>query len=136
MHLLLGVVASANACLVGDDEQLKAPIGESLDGLAGAGDELDLFRLVEVAGLDDEGSVAVEEDGWFAVGHAVQKLARSSLGVTVAVPSLPTTIPAAWFEKIAASIGLAPAEMANVNEPITVSPAPDTSKTSRAIVGM
>ena len=87
VHLLLGVVAAANAGLVGDDEQLEAPIGESLDGLAGAGDELDFFRLVEVAGLDDEGSVAVEEDGWFAVGHEVQKLARSSLGVTVAVPS-------------------------------------------------
>src|ERR1043166_1686810 len=73
--------------------------------------------------------------GVFPVLH-LAKLWTNSSGVTVAVPILPTTMPAAWLERIAASSGDAPAAMASVNEAMAVSPAPDTSKTSWATVGM
>src|SRR5437899_12593467 len=57
------------------------------------------------------------------------KLASNSSGATVAVPILPTTIPAAWLERMAASRGDAPPAIARVKEAMTVSPAPDTSNT-------
>src|ERR1051326_8795757 len=59
-----------------------------------------------------------------------RKLAINSSGATVAVPIFPTTMPAAWFEMMAASMGDAPAAMASVKVAMTVSPAPETSKTS------
>src|SRR6185369_2360537 len=62
--------------------------------------------------------------------HGRLKLASNSSAVTVAVPTFPTTTPAAWLEKMAASTGEAPAAIARVNEAMTVSPAPDTSTTS------
>ena len=63
------------------------------------------------------------------------KLASNSAGVSVAVPSFPTTTPLAWLAISAASSGVAPALSASVKSAITVSPAPLTSKTSRARVG-
>ena len=58
--------------------------------------------------------------------------ARTSSGETVAVPNFPTTMPAAVFAKCAADSKSAPAASASVSEAMTVSPAPETSKTSRA----
>ena len=48
----------------------------------------------------------------------------------MAVPTLPTTMPAAWLLRMAASSGEAPPIIASVKDAITVSPAPETSKTS------
>ena len=45
-------------------------------------------------------------------------------------------MPAAWFDRIAASSGEAPAAIPSVNVAMTVSPAPETSNTSCATVGM
>src|SRR5258708_775016 len=64
-----------------------------------------------------------------------ERLAASSSRWTTAVPSLPTTIPAAWFATRIAAWRPAPAATINASTPITVSPAPLTSKTSRAWVG-
>ena len=50
-----------------------------------------------------------------------------SLGETVAVPRLPTSMPAATLPSSAASTIEAPAESASVRTAITVSPAPETS---------
>ena len=70
---------------------------------------------------------------------------RSSLDVTlwrdireptVAVPTIPTTIPAAWFANVAASRILAPVDKASASVPTTVSPAPVTSYTCLALVGI
>jgi len=71
VHLSLGVVATTDAGLVGDNEQLEAPLGKPPNGFASAGDKFDFFRFGEVAGLDDERSVSVKKDGGFAVRHAV-----------------------------------------------------------------
>ena len=57
-------------------------------------------------------------------------------GSAVAVPSLPTTTPAAQFASRAASSRDAPAARARPRVAMTVSPAPVTSKTSRAAVAM
>src|SRR5437773_2036072 len=62
--------------------------------------------------------------------------AVSSSGVTEAVPSLPTTMPAAILERTAASRTVSPATRPRARVEMTVSPAPVTSKTSRATVGM
>src|SRR5262245_60426521 len=61
--------------------------------------------------------------------------ASSSAADAVAVPSLPTTMPAARLASTAASSKLAPATSANAALARTVSPAPVTSNTSRAAVG-
>src|SRR5437773_1877108 len=60
----------------------------------------------------------------------------TSAGETVATPALETSIPAAKLATSAASRTLAPAASAVPTHAVTVSPAPDTSYTSRAIVGM
>src|SRR5882672_6642548 len=60
---------------------------------------------------------------------------KSSSGCTTAVPSLPTTIPAAWFASRNASAKVAPAANMTPRMAITVSPAPLTSYTSRATAG-
>ena len=65
-----------------------------------------------------------------------RKEAAISAGSVVAVPALPTTIPAAWLEITAASRSVAPAAWNSVKAEMTVSPAPETSKTSRAMVGI
>src|SRR5690606_16212487 len=54
-------------------------------------------------------------------------VARSSSGETVATPAFPTSIPAAWFARTAASAALAPAPSAVATTAVTVSPAPETS---------
>ena len=53
--------------------------------------------------------------------------ARSSSGVQLAVPSLPTTTPAAMFASWTASPKVAPAASAVTHAAMTVSPAPLTS---------
>ncbi len=63
-------------------------------------------------------------------------LDKISSPVAAAGPTLPTATPAAWLAKMAASRIDAPAATASVSEAITVSPAPLTSKTSRATVGI
>src|SRR4029079_10236704 len=62
------------------------------------------------------------------------RLASSSARVATAVPSLRTTIPAAWLATRIAACRFAPAATINARTPITVSPAPLTSYTSRAFV--
>ena len=57
----------------------------------------------------------------------VEKLRSNSGGVTVAVPNLPTTIPLAWLETSAASVGVSPALRARAKRAMAVSPAPETS---------
>src|SRR5216683_2864286 len=57
---------------------------------------------------------------------------RSSCGLTLAVPSLPTTTPAAVLASMAASASGAPAATASARTLSTVSPAPVTSKTCLA----
>jgi hypothetical protein len=61
--------------------------------------------------------------------------AASSSRVTTAVPSLPTTMPAATLAVRIASAQPAPAATMTASVAITVSPAPETSKTSRACAG-
>src|SRR5437660_12522535 len=60
----------------------------------------------------------------------------SSSRVTVAVPILPTTIPAATLAKCAASHTFPPAAKTKAKTATTVSPAPVTSYTSFDWVGM
>jgi hypothetical protein len=54
----------------------------------------------------------------------------------VAVPSLPTTIAGRRFASTAPSASAAPAASASASVATTLSPAPVTSNTSRAAVGM
>ena len=61
--------------------------------------------------------------------------ATSSSVVATAVPTLPTTMPAAMLARRAASSGGAPTATAAAITATTVSPAPDTSNTSRASAG-
>ena len=61
--------------------------------------------------------------------------ARSSCAETVAVPTFPTTIPAAWLARTAAAGRDAPEARASARTATTVSPAPVTSYTSRAKAG-
>jgi hypothetical protein len=58
---------------------------------------------------------------------AHSNVAISSEALAVAVPTLPTTIPAAWFASDAASIIVAPDANAAASVAMTVSPAPVTS---------
>ena len=51
------------------------------------------------------------------------------------MPTFPTTIPAARLASRAASASSTPTDRAEVRVATTVSPAPDTSKTSRASAG-
>jgi hypothetical protein len=60
----------------------------------------------------------------------------TSWGDTVAVPRLPTSTPAAKLASQAASETSAPAAIALPSHAVTVSPAPDTSKTSRAMLAV
>ncbi len=53
--------------------------------------------------------------------------------MTVAVPSLATTTALAWLAISAASTGEASQQSARVKSAIAVSPAPETSKTWRAL---
>ncbi len=59
-----------------------------------------------------------------------------SCGDTVEVPSLPTAMPAATLASQAASARVRPQASPSESTEITVSPAPVTSNTSRATVGM
>ena len=63
----------------------------------------------------------------------VKRACSSSGGVTLAVPSLPTTTPAATLASIAASTSAAPETAASASTLSTVSPAPVTSKTCRPV---
>src|SRR6185295_19110818 len=54
-------------------------------------------------------------------------VASNSSSLAVAVPTLPTTIPAAWLARFAASSIVAPAARAAASVAMTVSPAPVTS---------
>ncbi len=63
--------------------------------------------------------------------NVLRKLVANSSGVSVAVPSLPTTTLAAWLPTSAACSGVAPAASASVKSAMAVSPAPDKSNTSR-----
>ena len=56
--------------------------------------------------------------------------------LTAYVPSFETTTLAATFARYAPSAGFSPPASASPNTAITVSPAPETSKTSCARVGM
>jgi hypothetical protein len=66
-----------------------------------------------------------ERRGPYAPGCAT--IARSSSGVTVATPGLPTSMPAARFASTAASCMVAQAASATATKAVTVSPAPLTS---------
>ncbi len=63
---------------------------------------------------------------------AARTAASTSAGAACAVPTFPTTTPAAQLARAAASGRLAPAARARASVAITVSPAPVTSNTSRA----
>ena len=136
IDIRLGEIASADAGLIGHHDQCKTRVAQALQRGGGFREKFDLFRAVQVVLFADERPVSIEK---YRGSHGDQalavKVARSSAGLTVAVPRLPTTTPAAWLEKTVASTGEAPAAMANVKAAMTVSPAPETSKTSRATVG-
>ena len=59
-----------------------------------------------------------------------------SFELTGEVPNLETAIEAHWLENLAASIFVSPTERAHARDAKTVSPAPDTSNTSFATVGI
>src|SRR5215213_1420323 len=83
-----------------------------------------------------EHDAAPRRDERDAAGSGDRRHAQSSsAGSTTAVPSLPTTTPAAAFATRMASGRLAPAASNVPSVAITVSPAPDTSYTSRASAG-
>src|ERR1035438_1125802 len=92
-------------------------------------------RVVAVLDFLHQRAVTVEE---YRPGpaHESAQAACSSAAVTVAVPNLPTTSPLAQLASSAASAGEAPAASPRVNTAIAVSPAPDTSNTSFARVGV
>src|SRR6185436_5049749 len=79
---------------------------------------------------------AAADDGGLHEDARASTAASSSSGPTMEVPSLPTTTPAASLARAAARSSGTPAAAARVRVAITVSPAPVTSKTSRAAVGM
>src|SRR6185369_15378575 len=91
-------------------------------GLAARVERLDEVRADEAGGAGDDERHR----------SASSRLAASSSGCTTAVPSLPTTMPAAWLAAFIASCRFAPAAIINASTPMTVSPAPLTSNTSRA----
>src|SRR5579884_1564481 len=71
------------------------------------------------------------------VGRPFHESAFSSIAFSIAVvPTIPTTTPAAWLARRAAIGNGAPAEMASERVLTTVSPAPVTSNTCRASVGI
>ena len=61
--VVLGVVAAADPRLIGDHEHPPAGLVEGGDGLAGAGDPVEVLPAVHVAGVLVQDSVAVEEKG-------------------------------------------------------------------------
>ena len=63
MHVRLGVIAPANARLVGDDEQPVSGIHQTAQGRAAAGDDLELIGVVQIMPLHIERAVAIEESG-------------------------------------------------------------------------
>src|ERR1700722_13046796 len=85
-----------------------------------------------VRAADDIGDDVVGRRGSV---HRLSSVSRcsSSSGATLAVPSLPTTTPAAALASLAASGRGAPAAEARARTLSTVSPAPVTSKTWRPL---
>lgn len=82
--------------LISDEEELESGTAQLEQGFGRAGYKHDLIRIAQVLALLDQGAVAIEEYGSGTGIHGGPlKLDNSSAGVTIAVPTLPTTTPAA-----------------------------------------
>ena len=62
LHLLFGIEAARDAGLVGDDEDEPVHRIEAGDGFAGAFNPLKVFDAIDVAAVDVDDAVAVEEE--------------------------------------------------------------------------
>ena len=60
---------AADAGLIRDNDDEIAVLVETLDGVGGAGQQLDFPGLVEKTGVFDDGAVAVQEDSAVAISH-------------------------------------------------------------------
>jgi len=67
IHMAGGVVATGGARLVGDEAGEEAEIVELADGLGNAGDEVEVFDLVDVTSFDVEDTIAIHE--YSRTGH-------------------------------------------------------------------
>src|SRR5262249_38098973 len=80
--------------------------------------------LVHAAHLDRQARRRCVGAAGAVAGHAAHQApstaARSSLAVTLAVPTFPTTTPAAWLASIVASSSVPPAPRASAQVAITV----------------
>ena len=59
----LGEEAARDAALVRDEDREEPAVVDVADGLARAGDPLEVLRPVQVVNVDVERAIAVEEDG-------------------------------------------------------------------------
>ena len=110
---------------VADVEEIEAAVGED-DGFAGGAPLGDTFALCG----RDRGSFRSAVTPELGVSSAT-----SSCAAIGTVPTLPTTIPAARLASSTEVRTVRPAAMPAARVAITVSPAPETSKTSRARAG-
>ena len=92
-HVLKREVAPPNPGLIRDDKQQKTALLQPPQGCSGAGNNDNVFKAVQVISLLDDHAIAVEKHG--ALHEWRLKLASNSSGLTVAVPTFPTTTPAA-----------------------------------------
>ena len=108
MKLIKGEVPASDAALIGDDDIDPAEVTGSGKFLRCPRIDTHMRGITAVINFLHECAVAVDEKGRFEDGgvHSegcLPKLFSSSAREQVAVPSLPTTIPAAWFAISAAS---------------------------------
>ena len=85
---------------------------------------------------NDRGSGGIADDFRIVSAPCAPRTAESSSACTTAVPRLLTAIPAAASPIRAAVVTEAPQARANASAATTVSPAPETSKTCDATVGI
>ena len=97
--LVFGDEAASDAALVGDDEEGKACVLQAAQGRGDSRENAHPRRVAAIGRVLHEGAVAIEKHS----AHIQRKAASSSAGETVAVPSLPTTIPLARLASSAAS---------------------------------
>ena len=98
VHVFHGIVAAADAGLIRHNKQFEARVLQAVQRLRRAGKKHDPLRIAQVFLLLDDGAVAVQKNGaTHKTLHPFSrlKLASNSSGATVAVPTLPTTPPAA-----------------------------------------
>jgi hypothetical protein len=68
-----------DAGLIGDDDQFEAGVLEKPQSFHGSGQQFDLIRRGQVVLLDEDGTVAIEQDvrAWLVHSHEKKRCARA-----------------------------------------------------------